>query len=59
MEFLGQGLDLSRSHDLSPSYGNAGSLTYHARPEIKPASQHSQDTTNPTVPQWKLLSYTQ
>ena len=57
MEFPGQGSDLSCSGDLSLSYGNARSLTYRAGPGIEPESQHSQDTTNPIVPQWELLYY--
>ena len=47
MEFLGQESDQSHSLVLSRSCGNAGSLTDRARPGIEPASQHSQDTTDP------------
>ena len=46
--------DLSHSHDLSCSWGNAGSLTHCAGPGIKHASQCSQNTTNPVEPQQKL-----
>ena len=54
-EFLGQGSDPSCSHDLSHSHGNAGSLTHCARLGIEPASQCSQDTADPIVPQRELL----
>ena len=54
MEFLNEGSDLSRSCDLSNSSGNARSLTYCAGLGIKPSSQHSQDTTDPVVPQQEL-----
>ena len=50
MEFPGQGADPSHSFDLSCSYSNAGSLIYFAGLGIEPASQHSQDATNPVVP---------
>ena len=55
MEFLGQGSELSHSHDLSCSCGNAGSFTHCARLEIKPATQFSQDTADPVAPQQELL----
>ena len=55
IEFPGQGLDLSCSCDPSHSCGNARSLTHCAGPGIKPASQHSQDAANPTMPQQELL----
>ena len=55
MKFLGQGSDLSQNLDLSHSCGNARSLTHCAGPGIKSASQHSQDTTDPVVPQQELL----
>ena len=54
MEFLGQGSELSHSHDLSCSCGNAGSFTHCARLEIKPATQFSQDTADPVAPQREL-----
>ena len=49
MEFPGQGSDPSHSCDLS--CGNAGSLTHSAGPGMEPASQGSQDATDPVVPQ--------
>ena len=51
MEFPDQGSDLTQSCKLSCSYSNIGSLTHCAGPGIKPASQPSQDTTDPVVPQ--------
>ena len=39
MELLGQGLDWSRSHDLSRSCSSTGSLTHCAALGVKPASQ--------------------
>ena len=54
MECPGQGLALSCSHDLSHSCGSARSLTQCAQPGIKPATQHSQDATDPAVPQREL-----
>ena len=41
--------------NLSCSCSNAWSLTHCARLGIEPASQRSQDNTNPVVPQWELL----
>ena len=55
MKFLGQGSDPSCGYDLSRSCGNTGSLTHYAGLGNKPVSQHSQDTTNPVVPQRELL----
>ena len=55
MEFPGQGLDLSHSRDISSICGNTGSLIHCARSGIKPASQHSQHTADPFVPQQELL----
>ena len=43
MELLGRGSDPSRS------CGNAGSLTHCARSGIEPATQRSQEATDPTV----------
>ena len=57
MEVLGQHSDLIHSCDLSSSYGNTPSLTLCAEPGIEPSSQHSQDTTNPVVPQQELLCF--
>ena len=57
MEFPGQGSDPSCSLDLSQSCGNARSITHCAEPGIKTISQHFQDTTNSTVPQWELLEF--
>ena len=54
MEVLDQGSDLSCSCHLSPSCGNARSLTHCARPGIERASQCSQDGTDPIVPQREL-----
>ena len=51
MEFPGQGSD-----ELSPSFGNARSPTHCAGPGIESASQHSQDTANPTAAQQELLT---
>ena len=50
----GQGSDPSLSCDLCHSCGNMGSLTHCARLGIKPASQCSQNATNPCVPQQEL-----
>ena len=50
-----QGSDSSCSLDLSHSYGTARSLTHCGRSGMEPASQCSQDTTNPVVLQWELL----
>ena len=44
MDLLGQESDLSYSHNLSHSCGNAGS-------GIEPMSQGSQDAANPIAPQ--------
>ena len=55
MEILGQGSDLSHSYNLSHSCGKLRSLTHCARLRIEPASQHSQDTSDPIAPQQKLL----
>ena len=49
--------DPSHICDLSHSCGNAGSLTHCAGPGIKPASQRSQDATDPVVPQQELLGF--
>lgn len=48
MEFPGQG------SDLSCSCGNARSLTYCAVPRTEPASQHSRDTIDPFMLQWRV-----
>ena len=53
-EFLDQGSDLSCSCNLNCSCSNAGSLTHCAGPGIEPASQSSQDATDPAVPQEEL-----
>ena len=57
MELPGQGSDLSRSHNLSHGCGNARSLTHCARPGIEPASQGSQDATDPIAPQQEILKF--
>ena len=57
MEFLGQGSDLSCSHDLGCSCGNTGSLTHCAGPRIESESQHCQVAADPIVPQQKLLDF--
>ena len=49
--FPGQG------SDPSCSCGSAGSLTHCAGPGVKPASQPSQDTSDPLVPQRELLFF--
>ena len=54
MEFPGQGSDPSCSFDLSHSCSNAESSTHCAGPGTKPASQSSQDDTNPFVPLQEL-----
>ena len=54
MELPDQGSDLSRSCHLSHSCSNTGSLTHCAGPGIEPATQCSQDATDPIVPQWEL-----
>ena len=54
MMFPGQGSDPSCSHDLSHSFGNVGSLIHCAGLGIEPATQHSQDATNPAAPQQEL-----
>ena len=54
MEFPGQESDPRRSHDLSLSCSNTGSLTHCARLEIESVSQCSQDTAHPIVPQGEL-----
>ena len=43
------------SHNLSHSCSNAGFLIYWERPGVKPATQGSQDATDPFVPQQQLL----
>ena len=53
MELLGQGSDLSYSQDLSCSCGNA-SLTHCDKLGIEPTSQHSQEASDPVVPQQEL-----
>ena len=55
LELLGHGSDPSSNFNLCCSCGNAGSLTHHARPGIKPASQHSQ--ANPALPQKELHNF--
>ena len=55
MEFLGQGSDLSLSHYLRYSHGNARSPTHCARLGIEPVPWRSRDTVNPIVPQQELL----
>ena len=42
-KFPGWGLNLSCICDLNHSFGNAGSLTHCARPEIEPAPRHHRD----------------
>ena len=54
MEFPGQESDPNQSSDLRCSYGNARSLTHCAGLGIEPASQQSQDTTDPVAPQREL-----
>ena len=54
MEFPGQGSDLSCSQDFSRNYGNAGSLTHCAGPGIQPATQNSQNATDPIESQQEL-----
>ena len=56
MGFQGQESDPSPGCDLCHSCGNAGSLTHCARPGIEPASQRSQDITNPSAPQREVLN---
>lgn len=53
MEFLDQGSDPTHSCDLSHSCGNTRSLTHCARLRFEPASQHSQDVSDPISPQWE------
>ena len=50
----GQGSDPSHSCNLSHSCDNTRSLIHCTRLGIKPTSQHSQDATNPVVPQQEL-----
>lgn len=57
MELLGQGSDRSHSGDLSHSCGNKGSLTCYAGRGMEPVLQHSQDITDPVVPQRELLDH--
>ena len=57
MEFLGQGLDLTHSCNLSCSCFSAGSLTHCAGPGIEPESQSSREAADPIVPQRELLSF--
>lgn len=47
--------DPSRSCNLQCTCGNTGFLTHCVWPGIEPSSQHSQDATDPSVPQWELL----
>ena len=54
MEFLGQGLYLRHSCDLSRSHGNAGSLSHCAGLGIEPVPQCSLDATDSVAPQWAL-----
>ena len=54
MEFPDHGSDPSRSHDLCHSCASPGSLTHCAGPGMEPASQGSQDTTDPVAPQREL-----
>ena len=54
MEFPGQGSDLSHSCHLGCSCGNARFLIHCAGPGIKPVSQLSQGTADPTAPQHEL-----
>ena len=53
VDFPEQGLDPGHSGNLSGSCRNAESLTCCAGPGIEPASQHFQDATDPTAPQWE------
>ena len=55
MEF--QESDPNCSCNLNRSCSNAGSLTHCAGPGIEPASQHSQDATDPVLPQKELLNF--
>ena len=57
MEFRGQVSDLSHSHDLSHSCGNARSLIHCVRLGIEPVSQCTQGTDNPAAPQWELPDF--
>ena len=50
MKFLLQGSDPNHSFQLSHSCGNGRSLTLCAGLGIKPASQHSQDASDPVAP---------
>ena len=54
MDFPGQRSDLSCSCDLCQSCGNAGSSTHCAGLGIEPASQLSQDATDPIAPELEL-----
>ena len=54
MEFPGQGSDSSHGPDLSHNCGNSGNLTHCARLGNEPASQLSQEATNPVAPQKEL-----
>ena len=54
-KLLGQGSDLSHSHNLSRSCGNAGTLTHCTRLGIEPATQCSQDAADPIIPQREIL----
>lgn len=51
-KFRSQGLNLRCSCSLCLSCSNAGSLGHCAQPGFEWASQHSQDTADPLVPQW-------
>ena len=59
MEFLGQELDLSHSHDLSCSCGNAGSLTHCAGPGIEPIRRQPFCTTTGTPLTAPLTTHTE
>jgi len=50
----GQASDPNLGHEPSHSCSNTRSLTHCAGPDIEHASQHSQDTTNPIMPQQEL-----
>ena len=54
MEFPDQGLDPSRSWDLSCSCSHAGSLTHSVGLEVETVSQRSQGTADPIASQRRL-----
>lgn len=48
-ELPGQGSDPSRSHELSGSCSNAGSLIHGAGLRMEPTTQHSRDAADPVA----------